>query len=753
MTVLDFSAGVPNDGNAVLTAALDLAARGFSIIPSNHVVGHNAAGRPICSCGLGEHCTSAGKHPAGSWAARQTVAATAREITEWFAGESPRYRNLGIVTGTVSGNIFVVDVDEGPGKEGGDSLRAWQMANEDLPATAEVRTGGGGRHLYFRAPEGMRIKSDTNVLGVGVDIRGEGGFVVAPPSVHSSGQPYRWDWADNLDNTGIADAPAALLDAVKDGAARPVDAVRRAGGTQAPNVVQFAPTGSLGIVHKRTDGREPYMRDTLLACLIQFCGENGAAPTPQELYELAWPQYDLGVDWRCRPGRGPAEFMAKCVSTLRRFAQGQIRGARTVEEAVASYRAKRAAAGVASDGSFGANRDNGAGQTGQGPDMSADVPPSDDDLAKRFVLRDRREIPQRRWLYGDSYIRSFVSVLASTGGAGKTTLYVVEALAISTGRDLLGIKPAEQTGVWIMNLEDPADEMERRISAAALHYGLEQADIEGRLFVDAGRAQPLVVAAQTREGITIHQPVVDAIVAQIRSKNIGVLIVDPFVASHSVNENDNQAINAVLALWRLIADLTGCCIVLIHHVRKPNGEEMTIDSVRGGSAIVGAVRTARVLNPMSEAEAAKLGIEAAKRRSYIRIDNAKNNLAPPADRASWIELVSVDLGNGLTGGDKVGVATAWSPPDAWAGVTVDHLREAHRYLLDHGPQPASTQHAAWFGYRVLEILGGERTASGIARARGVIEGWVRSGAVIKDRQQDPRKGRAQPVYVAGQAPI
>jgi hypothetical protein len=294
------------------------------------------------------------------------------------------------------------------------------------------------------------------------------------------------------------------------------------------------------------------------------------------------------------------------------------------------------------------------------------------------------------------------------------------------------------------------DEMERRIAAAAIHFGVGQDDIAGRLFVDAGRRQPLVVAVQSRDGVTIHQPIVDAVVAQIRAKNIGLLVVDPFVASHGVNENDNQAINSVLALWRLIADLTGCCIVLIHHVRKPNGEEMTIDSVRGGSAIIGAVRTARVLNPMSEAEAVKLGIEPEQRRRYVRIDNAKNNLAPPAGKAQWIELTSVDLGNGLHGGDKVGVAAAWTPPDLWAGVRLEHLQAAHLYLMKNGPQPASTQHANWFGHRVAEILEMQPDAAGLARAKSVLDGWCKSGAIVKDRQRDARQGREVPVYVAGE---
>ena len=516
-------------------------------------------------------------------------------------------------------------------------------------------------------------------------------------------------------------------------------------------------TGSLGVLEAQIeDGREAYMVATIAACLREFIGTTGAAPTADELYDVAWAQYDRKVDWRSRPGRGPEECRQKVEYTLRRFHEGRIRGLRNEEEAVASHEARQQASArpAPSSPQHGAGEEK--GRSGGGQDGGEPQPEAPADLARPFTLRPPAEIPRRRWLYGDSYIRSFVSVLASSGGAGKTTLYVAEALAIATGKPLLGITPAERTGVWIMNLEDPADEMERRIGAAAIHYGLDQDDIAGRLFVDAGRDKPLAVARQTRDGVTIHQPVVDAIVEAIRKNNIGVLIVDPFVASHSVSENDNQAINAVLALWRLIADITGCCIVLVHHVRKPNGEEMTVDSVRGGSAIIGAVRTARVMNPMSEGDAAKLGIEDSQRRRYVRVDNAKNNLAPPADRASWIELVSVDLGNGSgisdQGGDKVGVATAWEPPSAFDGITEDHMRAVFNFVHKNGPQRQSPKAADWMGHAVISACGLGDGQAADARAKALLSRWVKTGVLKVEKRHDKGEGRMVPYYVCGTLP-
>src|SRR4051794_10360994 len=141
-------------------------------------------------------------------------------------------------------------------------------------------------------------------------------------------------------------------------------------------------------------------------------------------------------------------------------------------------------------------------------------------------------------------------------------------------------------------------------------------------------------------------------------------MIDPFVRSHGAPENDNGKINLVSQLWSTLADLTDIAIDLTHHVRKgQSGQgEYTAEDGRGASALLAAVRSARVLNTMAKDEAERYGIE--NRRRYFRVDNGKSNLAPPPDKADWREIVSVPLGNGPLGadGDYVGVVMAWEPP-------------------------------------------------------------------------------------------
>jgi len=96
--------------------------------------------------------------------------------------------NVGIATGKVSG-LVVVDVD--PRNGGDDTLWAMEEQHGPLEAKLEALTGGGGRHLYFQysnAPDRW-----PKVLGAGLDIKADGGYIVAPPSLHPSGANYMWE--------------------------------------------------------------------------------------------------------------------------------------------------------------------------------------------------------------------------------------------------------------------------------------------------------------------------------------------------------------------------------------------------------------------------------------------------------------------------------------------------------------------------------------------------------------------------------
>jgi len=151
------------DADNVPAAAISYAASGWSVIPVE----------------------ARGKRPLLPWLEFQQRIASTSEITSWFRKWPDA--NVGIVTGYIS-RIVVVDVD--PQHGGTQSLEQMQRLQGLLPRTLEVHSGSGGRHLYFAYPS-IRLHNRVGIRP-GIDLRSDGGYVVAPPSIHPSGERYQW---------------------------------------------------------------------------------------------------------------------------------------------------------------------------------------------------------------------------------------------------------------------------------------------------------------------------------------------------------------------------------------------------------------------------------------------------------------------------------------------------------------------------------------------------------------------------------
>lgn len=162
-------------------AALAHAERGWPVLP----VWWPAAGPTRCACPDHE-CTSPAKHPVGHLTPHGKDDATTDPavVRRWWAC-CPR-ANVGLRTGSASG-LVVLDVD---GRAGQSSLRALVERHGRFSA-AWVRTGSGGWHAYFAHP-GVEVRNSVRSIGDGLDIRGDGGSIVAPPSLHVTGGRYRW---------------------------------------------------------------------------------------------------------------------------------------------------------------------------------------------------------------------------------------------------------------------------------------------------------------------------------------------------------------------------------------------------------------------------------------------------------------------------------------------------------------------------------------------------------------------------------
>ena len=367
-----------------------------------------------------------------------------------------------------------------------------------------------------------------------------------------------------------------------------------------------------------------------------------------------------------------------------------------------------------------------------------------------FTWIEPSQIPKRKWIYGTHYISKYVSVIAAVGGAGKTSMITAEMLAIITGYELLGEPVHEKSNVWFINLEDPLEEMQRRIAATMLHHGIKPEQIAGKLFVDAGRDIQIKFASQTRDGIVTHEEVIDYMIPKIIKNKIGVVVIDPWVGANAISENDNVAMNAAVAAVRHVADQTGAAIMLVHHVRKTNGEDATVDSVRGAGSLIGSARAARIVNKISPDEAMKLGVPEHDATGIFRVDDGKANLAPPAAKAVYMRMVSQPLGNG----ENVGVATRFKMPELFDGITTKNAMEVQRLVGDRAqrdePFRQSPQAKDWIGHAVATVLDLDVDKKPEkARVSAIVKKWVETDVLRCESWPSKRDGRDVPVVVVG----
>ena len=196
-------------------AALSYAARGWHVFPCHTVVDG------ACSCGK-SGCENVGKHP--RWDkhlipnGNKNASTDSKKIQQWWRQWPDA--NIGICTGAVS-NLLVLDVDAHSGGE--DSLKNLEASYRPMPETVESLTGSGGgsRHLLFKHP-GITIKNSVGKaargIASGLDVRCDGGYIIAPKSLHQSGRFYEWEVLHHPNDIDLADPPEWLIAVIQDAA-------------------------------------------------------------------------------------------------------------------------------------------------------------------------------------------------------------------------------------------------------------------------------------------------------------------------------------------------------------------------------------------------------------------------------------------------------------------------------------------------------------------------------------------------------
>lgn len=358
-------------------------------------------------------------------------------------------------------------------------------------------------------------------------------------------------------------------------------------------------------------------------------------------------------------------------------------------------------------------------------------------------------IAPRPWLYGDTLVGGHLSVLAAAGGSGKSALVTAEAVAMAAGRPLLGPRVHRPLRVWLCNLEDPAMETARRIAATLSHYGLRPEDLAGRLFFSSGRDRRLTLGARGA-GHALLSPDRDALIGAMLQHAIDVLIIDPLVRAHQLDENSNTEMDWLASVFIEVAEATGAAVLLVHHLRKGAGAEA--EGVRGARALIDAARSARLLVPMSAEEAALCGVPAEERWRYVRLEPVKANLAPRRGPRRWLRLETVPLGNATEAypeGDLVGVMAPFEP-HALSLSPAEEARVLAR--LHRGPAPGQlfTLHrragaaARWAGYAVMSETGCSLEEAAALLRRLAEEGRIREVVYHDPRHRKRRSGLIVP---------
>jgi hypothetical protein len=224
------------------------------------------------------------KRPLFAWEHLQHQQPSEQDVADWFRRWPEA--NIGIITGEIS-NLIVLDIDP---KHGGDvALERLEQRFGELSPTVEAITGGDGRHLYFAHPGGLT--RNRAGLAQGIDLRGDGGYIVAPPSIHPTGVPYEWAPGRSPDDITLAPLPRWILVPVR-----------------GPRVGRSLPQWRQLVREGVPEGQ----RNTTIASLTGHLLWHGVDPEVALELMLAWNRM------RCRPPLDDAE-VAQVVASITRL--------------------------------------------------------------------------------------------------------------------------------------------------------------------------------------------------------------------------------------------------------------------------------------------------------------------------------------------------------------------------------------------------------------------------------------------------
>lgn len=566
--------------------------------------------------------------------------------------------------GVATGAAGLVVIDDDRAKKDDPVAEAFFARHAAELAQARIhRTTSGGKHFIFAAAGAIVSSRKT---ADAIDIRGASGFVVWPPSL---------GYSVMHDVEPPEMSRALLADLLRMQTAYRVSGAADAGADLSGVDVE-------DLEHRIRSGTDFHYTTLELTKRWALAGmeQDAALAALMALYDEARPTGGAALG-RWQKARKDAERALD--GAMRRF---KPRDERAVLDALVGL---------------------------LGADDDPELPIEEDEPAQGPVAghipRPLDQYEPRRWLLGNILIRQYVTVLAGSGGGGKTSLAIGWALSLASGKPVMGERVSRPRRVLIWS-EDPPEELAKRVDAAMQIHGLTRADIEDRLIVVSIDELKITIARFSQELREVIPVDIDVLKKIIIANRLDVVMLDPIAELHELEENDNVQMAKLMGMVRSVARETKAAILLLHHASKASvdaGKSRAATATRGAGAIVNSARVSMVLNEMTAKDAEDLGIPESERPLYGELTRPKANMGPRSFGGDYLKVEVVSFGNGDADNDEdtVAVATAWKPSPASQAERLGDLVVAVQVLQDLPPQERRTKGASRADYPVAKALG------------------------------------------------
>jgi hypothetical protein len=558
----------------LLGHALDYAKHRWLVLPLH------AIREGECTCGNAV-CSSPGKHPRTLHGLKD--ASTDQDVLRDWWRRWPD-ANIGIATGSESG-LLVIDVDaKSSGLVSFSALLEKEGVDDAQIATVTAETGGGGFHLLFCGPEGQ-VPNSAGKLAKGVDVRGDGGYIVAAPSTHASGKRYAWIDGAGPGQTKLATVPAELLARMR-GDARTASAdLRRESrvpvyGPASPALIEEA-RKALARHGPATQGQGGDQHTfTAMAVLT-----HDYALTEDE----SWP---LAAEWNktCAPPWDEDELRTK-VGNAARYAKGECGAARDHHERATSLaerireRPRIESTQPPTQDSYDASlmraatdlkawREGSGGGDGDGRRIRFEP-------ASNLLSRD---LPETPWLIRGLLIEKAVEAVAAEPKSTKSWMGLEMGVAVSTGTLAFGEFQVRHRGtVAVFLAEDDERSVRNRLRALAAGRDIDPKNALSNVHVRCRGRMDL------RDDADLC-----TLIAECRGlpQPLRLLVLDPLRDPHGADEDRSGEMSEVMGRLRALRDLLGCSVLFVHHSAKASKESSGRregQRMRGSSVIHGAV--------------------------------------------------------------------------------------------------------------------------------------------------------------------